>query len=87
MYKKSWVLSKEDLAKVREVFLKNKHLRFVKHFCFHQPYGKGEMYKEAVQEASLEQLTKLIGTLGMLLQTKVYVFWQRSTAAANTLIA
>jgi hypothetical protein len=47
----------------------------MKEFSFHDPYGKCKLYKEAVQTADLEKLTKLIGICAMLLQTKVYLFW------------
>jgi hypothetical protein len=47
----------------------------MKEFSFHDPYGKSKIYKEAVENADLEKLTKLIGICAMLLQTKVYLFW------------
>jgi hypothetical protein len=52
----------------------NKHPRFMKEFSFHDPYGKSEFYKDALETADLEKLTKLIGICAMLLQTKVYLF-------------
>lgn len=38
--------------------------------------GKTEKYKTGI--ASLEKLAKLIKICGMLLQTKVYLFWEKS---------
>ena len=58
-------------------FHKNKHPRFMKEFSLHDPYGKGKFYKKAVETADLEKLTKRIGICTMLLQTEVYLFWQR----------
>jgi len=46
-------------------------------FCPHQPYGKKEKYKAGVEKANLEKLTKLIKICGMLLQSKVYLFWKK----------
>jgi hypothetical protein len=49
----------------------------MKEFSFHDPYGKSKIYKEAVENADLEKLTKLVGICGLLLQTKVYLFWSQ----------
>jgi hypothetical protein len=42
------------------------------------PYGKAAMYREALKTASLEKLTKLINIVALLLQTKVYLFWENA---------
>ena len=47
-------------------------------FFFHLPYGKAAMYREALKTASLEKLTKLINIVALLLQTKVYLFWENA---------
>jgi len=73
-------LLEEQLQDVRCAFIKNGHLRFMKEFFYHQPYGKRELYKEKVQTASLEKLTKLIHVTALLLQTKVYLFWSAKRA-------
>jgi hypothetical protein len=56
---------------------KNAHLRYLKEFFYHQPYGKRQLYQQEVQTASLEKLAKLIHVTALLLQTKVYLFWQK----------
>jgi len=61
---------------VRQAFTQNAHPRFLKEFFHHEPYGKRELYKEKVQNASLEKLAKLIHVTALLLQTKAYLFWQ-----------
>jgi len=73
-------LSDEDLAKVREVFIKNSHTRFMKYFFFHIPYGRKQPYAEEITKASLDKLAQLIKVCGLLLQTKVYLFWKRRLA-------
>jgi len=78
-----YVLSKlesftdSELSTVRQAFMKNSHLRFLKEFFYHQPYGKRGLYQQEVQNATLEKLAKLIHVTALLLQTKVYLFWQR----------
>jgi len=68
-------LSDEQLWEIRRAFMQNVHLRFLKEFFYHEPYGKRELYKQRVQSATLEKLAKLIYVTALLLQTKVYLFW------------
>lgn len=70
-------LTEKELLDIREAFIKNGHLRFMKEFFYHQPYGKKELYKKSVTTASLEKLAKLIHVTALLLQTKVYLFWKQ----------
>jgi len=72
-------LSDSDISQVRQAFRDNPHPRLMKEFFHHQPYGKREPYRRKVQEASLEKLTKLIQVTALLLQTKVYLFWQKNS--------
>ena len=69
-------LSGEELAKVREAFIKHNHGRFMKYFFPHQLFGKKEGYAEEIMKVSLERLVHLIKVCGFLLQTKVYLFWK-----------
>jgi len=72
-------LADQELSAVRNAFMRNAHLRFLKEFFYHQPYGKRELYNQEVQKASLEKLAKLIHVTALLLQTKVYLFWKHDT--------
>jgi len=47
-------------------------------FFYHMPYGKAAKYREELETASLEKSTKLINIVALLLQTKVYLFWQNA---------
>jgi len=67
----------KHLTRLRQSFIQNNHQRFQKEFSPHQPYGKLEKYKAGVEKADLEKLAKLIKICGMLLQTKVYLFWKK----------
>ena len=68
-------LNSQELRILKAAFSENKHPRFMKEFSFHDPYGRSKFYKEAVKNADVEKLTKLIGICGMLLQTEAYLFW------------
>jgi ABC-type lipoprotein export system ATPase subunit/GNAT superfamily N-acetyltransferase len=69
-------LTDYELSMVRQVFIKSAHLRYLKEFFYHQPYGKRELYKQEVQNASLAKLARLIHITTLLSQTKVYLIWQ-----------
>jgi ABC-type lipoprotein export system ATPase subunit len=70
-------LSDEQVLEMRHAFMKNVHVRFLKEFFYHEPYGKRELYRQRVETATLEKLAKLIHVTALLLQTKVYLFWKR----------
>jgi ABC-type ATPase with predicted acetyltransferase domain len=68
-------LNAQELKMLRIAFSRNKHPRFMKEFSFHDPYGRSKFYKKAVETADAQKLAKLTSICGMLLQTKVYLFW------------
>jgi hypothetical protein len=69
------ILSDEDIAKIREVFIKHSHIRFMKYFFCHMPFGYKKAYASEVRKTSLKRLANLIKVCSFLLQTKVYLFW------------
>jgi ABC-type ATPase with predicted acetyltransferase domain len=77
-------LTKPELSTVRQAFTKSAHLRYLKEFFYHQPYGKRQQYQQEVQTASLEKLAKLVHVTALLLQTKVYLFWKKSLHSASS---
>ena len=74
-------LSSEQVGKLKEAFIKNKHLRFKKEFAIsrYQPFGKTSDYVACLRNADVMKMAKLIKLTGMLLQTKVYLFWRNRT--------
>ena len=70
-------LSPAQISLLKEVFIKSKHPRFQKEFTInrHQPFGKTSDYVESLKNADIPKMAKLIKIVGMLLQTKVYLFW------------
>ncbi len=74
-------LSVAQVDALRIAFIKFGHQRFKKEVagCRGVPYGSTKLYREGIEKADLAQLAKLIGITGVLLQTKVYLFWSRST--------
>ncbi len=72
-------LMAEQINQLKDAFTKNKHTRFKKEFAVsrHQPFGKTSDYIACVRRADKEKLAKLVKLVGMLLQTKVYLFWTK----------
>ena len=70
-------LKAENITKVKEAFIRNEAPRFMKYFFPHQPYGRQKLYVEKLMKVSLERLARLIKICGLLLQTKVYLFWKK----------
>jgi hypothetical protein len=75
----NYALDTQQLLSVREVFVKNAHPRLKKEVAYsrHQPYGKTADYVRFVEAADSEKLVKMIKTVGLMLQTKVYLFWTK----------
>jgi hypothetical protein len=43
----------------------------------HQPFGKTSDYVASLRNADALKMAKLIKLVGMLMQTKVYLFWKK----------
>ena len=71
-------LSAVGVMTLKGSFVKNDHQRFRKEIaaCRHVPYGTTKAYREGIENADLDKLTKLVKIVGVLLQTKVYLFWE-----------
>ncbi len=78
MFMESFRLNPCHLGKLKEAFMKSQHPRFKKEFApiRHQPFGKQSDYVVSLQNADLTKITKLIRLAGLLLQTKVYLFYE-----------
>jgi len=73
-------LSAVGVATLKGSFVRNDHQRFRKEFAAirHVPYGTTKAYREGIENADLGKLAKLVRVVGVLLQTKVYLFWNAS---------
>jgi GNAT superfamily N-acetyltransferase len=71
------LLSLEQLGELKEAFIKHGHPRFRKEIAAtrHMLYGTAAVYAEGVRGARVDRMAKLVKIVGMLLQTKVYLFW------------
>jgi ABC-type transport system involved in cytochrome c biogenesis ATPase subunit/GNAT superfamily N-acetyltransferase len=72
-------LKAQQLQRLKEAFGKCAHPRFKKEFAVsrHKPFGKSADYVASILTAEPMKLAKLIKLVGMLQQTKVYLFWSR----------
>jgi hypothetical protein len=73
----------QQMRTLKVAFAKNKHLRFRQELASGQPFGKASDYLKNIRNADSSKIAKLIKIFGMLLQTKVYLFW-RSNGTSGT---
>jgi len=68
-----------EIERLKGLLIKNKHPRSEKEFAVsrHQPFSKTSDYVSYIENADSEKLAKLIKRVGMLLQTKAYLFWAK----------
>src|SRR3990170_538660 len=73
-------LTPQQVESLKATFIKNDHPRFRREFAAnrHSPYGSASAYAEGVRNACADRITRLVKITGMLLQTKVYLFWGKS---------
>ena len=73
-------LNPTQITALREAFVRNDHQRFRKEIAAsrHVPYGTTKACREGIETADLEKLVKLVKVVGVLLQTKVYLFWMKN---------
>ena len=83
--KKLQELGDENIAMIREAFIKNIYSRFMKCFFFRTLFGEKQAYAEAVRKTNLKGLANLIKVCGVLLQTKVYLFWAETKIKESAL--
>jgi hypothetical protein len=72
-------LNSAEVSMLKDVFVENSHPRFRKEFAVsrHKPFGKTSEYEKCIEKADSAIIAKLIKIVGMLLQTKVYLFWRK----------
>jgi ABC-type ATPase with predicted acetyltransferase domain len=74
-------LSEEQLVTLKEAFIKNVHPRLVKEFVSNTnaAFGKKSTYLKGIKDANASKIVKLIKIVGLLLQSKVYLFWRNGS--------
>jgi GNAT superfamily N-acetyltransferase len=73
-------LSSPELGRLREAFRCNRHPRFRKEFGgvgARQMFFTRVDWEVAIRAADVAKLARLVRVVGVLLQTKVYLFWSR----------
>ncbi|MDD3949193.1 MAG: hypothetical protein PHT43_06995 [Anaerolineaceae bacterium] len=72
-------LTTKQLEVLKEAFAKCGHPRFKKEFAGNRqcPFGDLTGYRRCIMDADLSKLAKLVKIVGLLSQTKIYLFWSR----------
>ena len=71
-------LTPAQMDMLKGSLIKNKHPRFKKEFAVtgHRAYGTTSEYIQSIRNAEMPKIAKLIKLVGILSQTKVYLFWK-----------
>jgi uncharacterized Zn finger protein len=71
-------LSKKQLTEIRTAFFQNGHPMFREKVgaVRYKNRGKTKNYRKEIKKADIDTLAILIRITGILLQTKVYLFWE-----------
>jgi ABC-type ATPase with predicted acetyltransferase domain len=80
-------LTTKQVVSVKEAFIRNRSPRFNKDVVRSRnkmPFGRKEDYDKGIMNADLPKLAKLIRVVGLLLQVKAYLFWQRPPDETRT---
>jgi hypothetical protein len=70
-------LSSQQMQQLKDAFVKNRHLRFRQELAGGQPFGKASDYVQDLLDADNARVARLVKIVGVLLQTKVYLFWKK----------
>jgi hypothetical protein len=72
-------LSTKQLQQLRDVFAKNCHPRLMKEISVnrHKAFATRAEYIAGIEGANLVKLASLIRVVGLLMQVKAYLFWQK----------
>jgi ABC-type lipoprotein export system ATPase subunit/GNAT superfamily N-acetyltransferase len=68
---------------VREILSSLHNPLLLKFASSHDPYGRKAEYQAMVHNAPVEKLAKMLRTIAVLAQTKVYLFWANSANITN----
>jgi ABC-type transport system involved in cytochrome c biogenesis ATPase subunit/GNAT superfamily N-acetyltransferase len=77
-------LKPQEISNLKEAFIDNDHPRLAKEIVTgrnQRPYGTKRAFVDAINQIDLLRFAKLIRVVGMLLQVKAYLFWQRPSSA------
>jgi hypothetical protein len=79
-------LNPNRTQELKAAFAKNKHPRLKKELSGTKklPYGLTSNYLTKLKAADSQKLAKLIKLVGMLMQTKIYLFWNKNPKTDNS---
>ena len=70
-------LSTKQVIEIKRLFILNPHPRIMKQIFKQKIFGGKAEYERKIMDLNLENLAKLIRIVGLLCQTKAYLFWKR----------
>lgn len=69
-------MSPGDVGRCKEVLAAVRSPRLRRAAVSGEPYSRDEVYRQALEEAGVEKLARMLRVLSILMQTKVYLLWK-----------
>jgi len=71
-------LSMEEMSRCKNILANVQHPRVRRAAVPEKPYTNDDTYRSAIKEAGVEKTARILRVLGILMQTKVYLLWERA---------
>ena len=75
-------MNSKEIKECKEILTSVRNPRLKKFANSHATYGTTENYREAVREASLKKLARMLKALSFLAQMKVYLLWRKPSSCS-----
>jgi len=72
-------LSKEEMKRCKDILAKIRHPRLRRAAVSEKPYTNSATYRSALEKAGIEKIARMLRVLSILMQTKVYLLWKRTS--------
>jgi len=71
-------LSMEEMSRCKGILANVRHPRLRRAAVPEEPYTNDDTYRSAIREAGVEKTARILRVLSILMQTKVYLLWERA---------
>jgi len=72
-------LSREEMSQCKDILANVRLPRLWRAAVPEKPYTDNVTYRSAIEKAGIEKMARMLRVLSILMQTKVYLLWERAT--------
>ena len=77
-------MTADNLEKMKKILAEISNPRLRRTLVPSEPYPKKKLYQETLRKIGRDKLAKMLRVLSILVQTKVYLFWEKQKSARDT---